>query len=215
VRRILGTVLALALAVAGPAFPAPAPGDPEPAGAPASLLRRLELAASGVSTLASDFVQEKHLGIFKTVVTSRGRFHYQKPDRLRWELREPFASGFALSGSRGRRWHQRTGRTESFDIRQDPIMKAVSDQIFAWANADFAGLGREYRIRILSENPVSLRLEPLSAAMAASLDHLRITFSPDGRFVRAVEFHEKDGDFTRIRFVDTVVNPPLGPDLFR
>lgn len=212
-RRILGMVLALALAAAGPAFPAQ--GEPEPAGIPAPLLRRMEQAASGVSTLASDFVQEKHLGIFKTVVTSRGRFHYQKPDRLRWELREPFASGFALNGSRGRRWHQRTGRTESFDVRQDPIMKAVSDQIFAWANADFAGLGREYRIRILSENPVSLRLEPLSAAMAASLGHLQITFSPDGKYVRAVEIHEKDGDFTRIRFVDTVVNPPLGPDLFR
>lgn len=212
-RRILGMVLALALAAAGLAFPAQ--GEPEPAGIPAPLLRRMEQAASGVSTLASDFVQEKHLGIFKTVVTSRGRFHYQKPDRLRWELREPFASGFALNGSRGRRWHQRTGRTESFDVRQDPIMKAVSDQIFAWANADFAGLGREYRIRILSENPVSLRLEPLSAAMAASLGHLQITFSPDGKYVRAVEIHEKDGDFTRIRFVDTVVNPPLGPDLFR
>lgn len=212
-RRILGMVLALALAAAGPAFPAQ--GEPEPAGIPAPLLRRMEQAASGVSTLASDFVQEKHLGIFKTVVTSRGRFHYQKPDRLRWELREPFASGFALNGSRGRRWHQRTGRTESFDVRQDPIMKAVSDQIFAWANADFAGLGREYRIHILSENPVSMRLEPLSAAMAASLDHLQITFSPDGKYVRAVEIHEKDGDFTRIRFVDTVVNPPLGPDLFR
>lgn len=212
-RRILGMVLTLALALAGPAFSAPA--ESESAGAPAPLLRRLEQAASGVSTLASDFVQEKHLGIFKTVVTSRGRFHYRKPDRLRWELREPYVSGFALNGSRGRRWHQRTGRTESFDIRQDLIMKAVSDQIFAWANADFAGLGREYRIRVLSENPVSLRLEPLSAAMAASLDHLRITFSPDGRFVREVEIHEKDGDFTRIRFVDTVVNPPLGPDLFR
>jgi outer membrane lipoprotein-sorting protein len=213
VRRILGTVLALALAVACPAFPAT--GETEPAGSPAPLLRRLEQAASGVSTLASDFVQEKHLAMFKTVVTSRGRFHYRKPDRLRWELTEPVASGFALNGNQGRRWHQRTGRTESFDIRQDPIMKAVSDQIFAWANADFSGLGRTYRIRILSEHPVSLRLEPLPAAMAASLDHLRITFSPDGKFVRAVEIHEKDGDSTRIRFVDTVVNPPLGPDLFR
>lgn len=212
-RRILGAALALALAVAGPAFPVA--GETETAGAPAALLRRLERAASGVSTLASDFVQEKHLAMFKTVVTSRGRFHYRKPDRLRWELTEPFASGFALDGNQGRRWHQRTGRTETFDIRQDPIMKAVSDQIFAWANADFAGLGREYRILILSEHPVSLRLEPRSAAMAASLDHLRITFSPDGRFVRAVEIHEKDGDSTRIRFVDTVVNPPLGPDLFR
>jgi outer membrane lipoprotein-sorting protein len=192
------------LSAASPAFPAP--GDPKPPDASAELFGRMEREAADVKTISSDFIQEKHLAMFRKVVTSRGRFLYQKPDRLRWESTEPVASGFVLNGTRGRRWHQRTGREERFDIGSEPVMKIVSEQILAWAKPDFARLQREYRIRV--------RLDPLSAPAAGAPDHLRISFSPDGKFVQTVEIHEKDGDSTRIRFVDTVVNRPIAPSLF-
>lgn len=180
----------------------------------AALFNALERTAGSVKTLSSDFVQEKHLAIFKTVLNSKGRFYFSKPDLLRWELTAPVASGFVLRGDKGRRWHERTGRSESFQISQEPIMKLVSEQLFAWGKADFAWLKKEYRITVLGESPVALRLEPRSAATAGFLNHLLITFSTDGRYVRSVELHEKDGDFTRIKFVNTVVNKPLQADLF-
>ena len=179
-----------------------------------ALFASLERTAGSVQTLESDFIQEKYLGMFKTVLSSKGRFYFSKPDLLRWELTAPVASGFVIKGEQGRRWHQRTGRTESFQISQEPVMKIVSDQLFAWARADFAWLEKEYQIRVLSEAPVALRLEPRSAAMAGFLHHLLINFSADGRYVRSVELHELDGDYTRINFLNTAVNKPLPADLF-
>ena len=93
-------------------------------------------------------------------------------------------------------------------------MKLVSEQLFAWAKADFTWLKKEYRITVLQDSPAALRLEPRSAATAGFLHHLLINFSADGRYVRGVELHENDGDFTRIKFVNTVVNKPLQADLF-
>ena len=183
------------------------------AGSPV-LFALLERQAVGVRTLASDFVQEKHLAMFKTVLVSKGRFNFQKPDLLRWELTSPVVSGFVLNGDQGRRWHERTGRTESFSISREPVMKLVSEQLFAWARADFSWLRKEYRISVLAESPAALRLEPRTAAGAGFLHHLLITFSADGRYLRSVELHEKDGDFTRISFVNTRVNAPLPADLF-
>ena len=180
----------------------------------AAIFSSLERTAGAVRTLSSDFVQEKHLSMFKTVMTSKGRFYFSKPDLLRWELTAPVASGFVLKGDKGRRWHERTGRTESFQISQEPVMKLVSEQLFAWARADFQWLQKEYRISVLDDSPVALRLEPRSAATAGFLHHLLINFSADGRYVRSVELHEKDGDFTRIRFVNTAVNKQLKADLF-
>lgn len=200
--RLLTAVLILGLAA--PAFAAQTP---------ASLFASLEKSAGGVNTLASDFVQEKHLGMFKTVMKSKGRFYFMKPDRLRWELIEPVASGFVLKGDKGRRWHERTGRTENFQIGQEPVMKLVSEQLFAWARADFTFLKSQYDITVVSESPATLKLEPRSSA-AGFLKHLVIGFSADGRYVKSVEVHEKDGDFTRIRFVNTQVNQPLKADLF-
>ncbi len=196
------------------AAPCAAIAETPPPAASAALFSSLEQTAGGVNTLSSDFVQEKHLSMFKTVMNSKGRFYFSKPDRLRWELVSPVASGFVLKGEKGRRWHERTGRTENFQISQEPVMKLVSDQLFAWARADFSWLKREYRITVLKEAPAALRLEPRSAATAGFLNHLLINFSADGRYVKSVEVHEKDGDFTRIKFINTLVNKPLQADLF-
>lgn len=185
-----------------------------PATNPVAIFSSLEKKAASVKTLSSDFVQEKHLSMFKTVMTSKGRFYFSKPDLLRWEFISPVASGFVLKGEKGRRWHERTGKTESFQISQEPIMKLVSDQLFAWGKADFQWLNKEYEIRVLSESPVALRLEPRSAEAAGFLHHLLINFSPDGRYVRTVELHEKDGDFTRISFINASINKTLPANLF-
>jgi outer membrane lipoprotein-sorting protein len=177
-----------------------------------ALFDRLRETAAGVSTLRASFVQEKHLAMFREVLTSRGRFAFRKPDRLRWEVTEPSASGFVVAGRGGRRWRG-TAAPEPFDLERDPLMKVVAGQLLAWATADFPALGREYRISVLTREPVTLRLDPLTPA-SGFLDYLLISFAPGGAHVSQVEIREKGGDFTRIRFLDTAVNPTLPADLF-
>ena len=112
----------------------PAPADLD------RVLAGLARSAAGIETLSSDFVQEKYLAVFQDALVSRGRFYYRKPDKLRWELRSPLVSGFALDGNRGRRWRGAEEKSESFDIRQDPVMKVVAEQLLAWARPDFPWL---------------------------------------------------------------------------
>jgi outer membrane lipoprotein-sorting protein len=179
-----------------------------------ALFARMERVAAGVTTISSGFIQEKHLAVFRSVVSSKGRFYFQKPGLLRWETTEPVASGFVLNGYTGRRWHQRTGKEETFDIRRDPVMKIVAEQILAWAKPDFPWLRKEYRVRVLSEEPLSLRLDPRNGQAVGAPDHLRIVLDAEGKHVRTVEIREKDGDSTQIRFVDTLLNRPIPPSLF-
>jgi outer membrane lipoprotein-sorting protein len=206
-RRRTAAILMFLFALGAPAWAEKATDPLDP------VLVRIENLASGVQTLESDFVQEKHLAVFQEVLLSRGRFYYAREDRLRWELLTPVQSGFVLNGQSGRRWHSRTGDSESFDLNSDPVMKIVAGQLLAWTRADFPALRREYRIVLLDEAPVRLRLEPTTAA-AGFLEYLQIVFSTDGRHVQVVEIHEKDGDFTRIRFENTQVNTTLAKDLF-
>lgn len=177
-----------------------------------AVLARLEGEAAGVQTLSADFVQEKHLAMFQEVLTSKGLFYFAKPDRLRWELTTPVASGFVLNGSAGRRWHEHGGGSEAFDIAREPVMKVVAEQLLAWAKADFVWLRGQYRIRLVREQPVTLRLDPLVAN--GFLDHLQIAFAADGRHVAQVEMYDQDGDFTSIRFLNAVVNAALPVTLF-
>jgi outer membrane lipoprotein-sorting protein len=177
------------------------------------VLGRLNELANGVETLSSDFSQEKYLSVFRDVLPAKGRFYYQKPDQLRWEMTDPIVSGFVLNGQTGRRWQKAGSRGERFDIAREPVMKIVADQLLAWTRADFDSLRRDYRITLAGEAPVRLRLAPKGAA-SGFLDHLAIIFAKDGRHVRQVEVHEKGGDYTRITFHDTIVNGPLADELF-
>jgi outer membrane lipoprotein-sorting protein len=177
------------------------------------ILAQLQSRAAVVETLASDFIQEKHLAVFREVLISKGRFLYGRPDRLRWELTEPVRSGFVLQGEKGRRWHQHTGRSEPFTLSREPVMKLVAEQLLAWAVADFDRLRKQYQISVIGRAPVALRLEPLAGA-EEFLDHLQVVFAADGSHVQSVEVHERGGDFTRIRFINSLVNGPLPADAF-
>ncbi|MDF1580910.1 MAG: outer membrane lipoprotein carrier protein LolA [Desulfuromonadales bacterium] len=177
------------------------------------LFQRLEAAATNVRTVTSAFTQEKRLAIFDEVLTSSGRFAFAKPDQLRWELLEPVKAGFVLSGDRGRRWHGRAGTSESFDIRTDPMMRIVAEQLLAWARADFGWLRERYQLEVLGENPATLKLMPRTGG--GFLDHLRIIFAADDTHVQQVEMHEQDGDATILRFSDATINQPLPDATFR
>jgi outer membrane lipoprotein-sorting protein len=176
------------------------------------VLARLARNAAGIQTLQARIVQEKRLEMFQDTVTSRGRFAYRRPDRLRWELTEPVATGFVVAGSSGRRWHGLTGRTEPFELERDPMMKVVAGQLLGWARADFGAMQREFRIAVASELPITLQLEPLAAGTFVA--RVTMVFAKSGDHVESVTIEEKGGDRTVIRFTDVQVNQPLPDGLF-
>ena len=133
---------------------------------------------------------------------------------MRWALTEPNESGFSVNGKKAKRWDGKSGSKQTFDVHQAPFIKVFTDQVFAWAKADFKWLQRRYRIEIISLSPADLKLFPLSSREKEYVDHLRIAFARDAGYVSAVEVHEPDGDFTRIRFLNTRVNEPLQDSLF-
>ena len=170
--------------------------------------------ASSVQTLSSDFSQERHLSMLKEPLISTGKFAYEKPDHLYWEIEKPSPLGFLLQGDKGKRWSGNAKVTEPLEINQEPMIRAIVEQVFAWTRADFTWLEKRYRISLMEETSHSLKLIPLSFQEKKFLTHITITFSEDWTRVRSVELHEKGGDFTRLRFFNTLLNPSLPKDLF-
>lgn len=206
--------IVLVLCVSGfsfPGWPAAASGDRQDN---AKIFSEIAASASQVETLSSDFTQEKHLSMLEKVLTSKGRFFYKRDNRLRWELNDPVVSGFAVNGKYAARWDAQTKIPQTFNVNRVPFIKIFSDQVFSWAKADFKRLQKQYRIQVLGDEPVDLKLDPKSAREKKYLDHLRIVFAADASHVRTVEVHEPDGDFTAIRFFNTQINAPLPDSLF-
>ncbi|HEY3278493.1 MAG TPA: outer membrane lipoprotein carrier protein LolA [Syntrophorhabdaceae bacterium] len=175
---------------------------------------RIAAAAASFRTISSDFVQEKHSSMLKDPLLSSGRFVYEKPDRLYWEIVKPSPAGFVVTGVKARRWEGDARKTETFDVRKEPVARAIVEQVFAWSRADFAWLEKRYRITVTEDRPTALRLTPLSSQEKKYISHLIITFSRDWSHVSSVDISEKGGDYVRIRFFHTLLDEPLPGNLF-
>jgi outer membrane lipoprotein-sorting protein len=122
--------------------------------------------------------------------------------------------GFIVNGDKGKRWRGKSGSLQSFDLKKEPVIRIISDQVFAWARADFKRLEAGYDITILEETPVILKLVPLSLTEKKYLDYIKLIFSSTGDYVSAIEIHEAGGDYTQLTFVNMSINQPLQEGIF-
>jgi len=178
------------------------------------LLNELKIASAQTRTLSSRFVQEKHLAIFSEKLLSQGRFVFQGPDSLRWELLTPVATGFVLRGSRGERWNSLNRELERFSVKDNPIMGVVAQQLLAWARVDLDWLEQRYHMELITLHPARLRLTPLDPGEAGFIDYLQILFADNRRHVDEVLLMEKGGDSTLLRFTDVQLNIELPEAIF-
>lgn len=185
-----------------------------PASPKSQAFAQISASALTLRSISSDFSQERHLSMLRAPLLSSGWFAYEKPDRLYWKFLKPSPAGFAVNGDRARRWSNDPQRSQYFEIEKDQIAKAVVEQVFAWARADFSWLEKRYRISVTENGPTLLKLVPLSPTEKKHLSHLSIAFSPDWVHVDSVEIHEKGGDYTRITFSNVSLNQPLPKNLF-
>ncbi|EGJ51948.1 LolA family protein [Desulfocurvibacter africanus] len=179
-----------------------------------AVLDGLRKAAKDIHSVSADFVQRKKLEMFDEVMISKGRLALVKPDRLRWEYLEPVASGFALKGGKGRRWNEMIGRMDDFDIRQDPVMQVIVDQLLAWTNADLERMSRDFTLEVAGSEPVQLVLRPRVPAVGGFIERIAIRYAADKRSIQRVEVMEPGGDSTQLDFQDVRINTPLAEDLF-
>ncbi len=180
----------------------------------AGAFQRISKAVGGVRTISGKFRQERRLAMLARPVDSTGRFYCEKPDRLRWEMVHPEPSGFLVNGNLAKQWKGKEGPSDAFETKQNPLIKLIVDQIFAWTTADLKKLEQRYDIKVVQDEPIVLKLVPRSSKEKKYVDHIRISFEAGTNYVHVVDILEKGGDSTRIEFFDLVINSQLQQGLF-
>jgi outer membrane lipoprotein-sorting protein len=178
------------------------------------VLLRIKQASKKIDTLQGDFIQKKKVKILKNMPDSYGRMSYQAPDRLRWEILEPVKMGFVINGDNGKKWHGDKDKVKKFDVSKDPVISVISNQVFAWARADYDRLKTGYEIIILNDHPVELKLIPLSPIERKYIDSITLAFSDNEEHVNRIEILEKKGGLTQIYFSNMIINKELEKDIF-
>ncbi len=169
---------------------------------------------SQVTTISSDFIQERRFSILRNMNVAKGHFYYEKPDRLRWEQREPAAAGFVVNGTRLKRWKGEKGRVQITELSREPAFGLFVGQIFAWCMGDADWLSKRYEIKVMSRRPPVIRLIPKEKAEKRHVNHITVEFSDDRGRVQSVDVETADKDSVKTIFANTIINSVLEKDIF-
>lgn len=175
-------------------------------------LETVQARLSQVETIQADFIQEKHLPILQKPLVSKGRLYFKAPRSLRWEYREPLVSLTLLHQGQMARWQadwegnlQRVGGEMA-------AMQRIFNDLVDWLGGRFTE-GNLFHTQLAGEN--HLVLKPLDARLEGFISQIDLHLNDSADYLQTVVIHEGDQGFTRMEFVQVVLNESLSESLFR
>lgn len=161
-----------------------------------------------VRTLSSKFIQTKKLRGIKKELRLTGSFYLDAVNhRFAWRVESPVVCHCIMSEDIISQWDAESNKLVRIDIKKHPALSGMTDflQLFFGGRPD----GAERFFTLERPEAKTLVLTPKPGVRIASvIEKVTLTISPCGRFVQKIVLLEKNGDRTKIEFVDTHVDTP-------
>ncbi len=152
---------------------------------------------AAVERVSCRFEEEKTIALLRTPIRSAGTIEYTRPGRLVRRVERPSAQEMRLEGDTLRMIEG--GRTETIDLRSQPIVRSFVDGIVQLLRGDRAALERVYRVEArATPSGWAITLRPRSAPLDRFLREM--TMEGDGTALRSMTMLEVSGDSTRTTF---------------
>jgi outer membrane lipoprotein-sorting protein len=169
-------------------------------GSPQQCLSRMADAQRDVSRIRAQFRQTKQVALLAEPLVSTGRFSFERPDRVRWEMLTPEPLVVEIAGGA-----LRAGPPGAVtDVDAGPAVGLFRDLggLFSGA-ADYAG---EQRFALSSGGSSwSFVLTPRDPSVARVIGAIDVTLDPATGGPRRVAISERSGDRTEIELFDVQV----------
>jgi outer membrane lipoprotein-sorting protein len=164
----------------------------------------------GISSVESDFVEQKKLAMLNHTLKISGHIVLAKPDRMIWIVRDPVKYAIRIKGDEVSQWDEDTNRVDVIHLGNDPTFKAVSEQIQAWFLGDYKVIGDSYDVYLTQAQPVSLAFIPSGQSMVSKLiKRIDLKFNPEETYIDTLVIREAGGDVTSIHFINSRVDQPI------
>lgn len=178
------------------------------------LLDRVRAAQAEIRSLTADFVQRRESELLLETEESRGRFAFQRPDRVLWEYETPDPMRVLVDGSRMLTWYQALDRAELVEVGR------YSDRILQYmgAKSSIDVLQRYFEVSVAfpddRQEPYRLELVPRGRRVEKRLAGMTIWLDPVLFVPVRLIYREADGDLTEYEFEDLDVNPEIPASRF-
>ena len=177
-----------------------------------TILGALQEKMAKVITIQTDFIQEKNLALFKQRLTLKGKIFIQKPGMLSWRVFTPMRYSLVISGSSISQWDQDTNQVQTVSLAKNPSFQVAIQQMQSWFSGSYKSMQGDYRISLISQQPLKLEFIPKEKSMAANfIQQVTVLFQDEQQYIKEIDIREKSGDSTLLTFIDAQLNQEISP----
>lgn len=167
-----------------------------------------------VQNLKADFIQERHLSMFLDVLSAKGTLYFEMPDKLRWELTEPYASILIFNSGYVAKFNRENGKYVRMNLGMEDMFRESLRQIISIMRGDFKKVREDYNISMVKGADYLLVMRPVSKGMAKVIKSLDLSIDQTSNHVTKIVIHEPHGDYIEIRFSGQEENRTFDQRLF-
>ncbi|MBN1865701.1 outer membrane lipoprotein carrier protein LolA [Candidatus Sumerlaeota bacterium] len=167
-----------------------------------------------IRSLRAEFVQTRHLTAFLDTLEARGVLCFAPPDKLRWELVEPYATVLIYDGRSVAKFDRIEGELRRANMGGEELMRELLGQISRWMQGRFETARDLYRLELYEGDDYRLVMRPSAEELRRMIEAVELSIDPVSRQVERVTIREPGEDYVEIRFARREINPTLDPRLF-
>ena len=182
--------------------------------------KNLAVEVQKVNSIESDFTQIKHMTALAGDITSKGKFYYQKEDKVSLDYTTPVKYQIVINGSKIKMVSN--GKTNVFDVASNGLMREMKDVLSACMTGNLQAMGSNYKLEYFQDSKEYLvKIFPLNDAAKAIIEEVNIYLDKSDLSVTRLRMVEaskdknaKDKDFTEYQFSNKKLNVDIPASRF-
>lgn len=178
----------------------------------AAFKSNFSIATQKVSTIKSDFTQEKELSLLADKISSKGKFWFKKNNQVRMEYTSPYQ--YLMVINKDRVFVKDRQKESKINTRSNKMFQQINRVMIdcmqgtVFSNPDFSTRLFENKSAVLIE------MTPLTKGLKEMFSHIILVVEKKDFSVVSIRMNEASGDYTTIRFINKEQNVQLPDNLF-
>ncbi len=166
-----------------------------------------------ISTIKSQFIQEKHLSFLTENIISKGEFYFKNPGFLRWEYTEPFEYLIVLTDKNI--FIKDEKNISSFDTESNKMFSEINNIMTGTIQGNIFNDNERFTVEYFENNQqYLLKLVPKMPKMKSMLQSIHIFIDKSDLSVARIKMTESSDDYTSITFINRKLNTTIDHDKF-
>lgn len=166
---------------------------------------KLAKEAQTVASIESDFTQVKYLDVFDEKVTSKGKFYYQKSNKIRMEYFHPMDYLIVINGSKLKVISD--GKKSIMNLSSNKMMNQMQDMLTACMVGDLSKMSSSYQLTYFEDSRYYLvKIKPTNKAIQAYITGIDIYLDKKDMSVYKLRLSETATNYTEYEFYNKKFN---------